>query len=551
MSFTTYIKENTSVATADFEKAQQFLDKFGGRLEQVLISMGLLSEEDAVSAVSGYWGISADVPELSITEDELHELKLDIRYFIDNKWLPLKVDGSKVSFVAVDPFAATINQLLEYKGLDFEVFICSESHFRELERAAMDISWSPTDLDLADDLAEEKLMELASETPVVNLVNNLISAGISRRASDMHLEPHNGLCRVRLRIDGVLQDLEYLPLKLQLPVVSRLKILSSMDIAEKRRPQDGKISMKISGIDLDIRVSAVPLAEGESLVMRFLIKESLSYDLEKIGIAKDTLSLIRSDLKRTNGVILLTGPTGSGKTTTLYSFLNYLNDDKVKLITLEDPVEYQLKGVNQIQVKSEIGYTFAQGLRSVVRQDPDIIMVGEIRDRETAEIAMQSALTGHLVFSTLHTNDAPSSYTRLMDLGVEEFLLNSALIAVVAQRLVRKLCDSCKKVDDRSEELTHKYKLIDFANQIDMPLSPVMCSPGCKECSFTGYKGRMALIEYLRNDLEIHEMPKNEYFVGKARKYMHENQQRSLFEDGLYKVLQGNTTIEEVLRVTG
>ena len=284
---------------------------------------------------------------------------------------------------------------------------------------------------------EGRLRELASEAPTVNLLNRLISRALKMRASDIHIEPSERSVLVRYRIDGVLQDAETVPLRLQLPLVSRVKILAGMDIAERRRPQDGKIELRISNTDLDIRVSALPLQEGESVVMRLLRKDAISYSFDSLDLLPDTKAAISADLARTTGVILMTGPTGSGKTTSLYTFLSHLNQPGVKIITLEDPVEYQLPGLNQVQVRPEIDFDFNAGLRSIVRQDPDVIMVGEIRDQETCRIALQAALTGHLVFSTVHTNDAASAFTRLLDLGVPEYLLNAALLSVMAQRLVR------------------------------------------------------------------------------------------------------------------
>jgi general secretion pathway protein E len=367
----------------------------------------------------------------------------------------------------------------------------------------------------------------------------------------MHLEPIQGRYRVRYRIDGVLHEVERLAPKMQMPIVTRLKILSGMDIAEKRRPQDGKIEMKIANQELDIRVSALPLNDGESIVMRFLRKDSIRYDMSVLGLSSDIEAHIKDDIKTTSGVILLTGPTGSGKTTTLYTFLNALNNDDVKIITLEDPVEYKLAGINQVQVNSDIGFDFAAGLRSIVRQDPDIIMLGEIRDKETAQIALQSALTGHLVFSTVHTNDAASAYTRLLDLGVEEFLLNAALVSIVAQRLARKICDGCSEPLPDASEMIDKYKLHEFRARFALPEINLRHGSGCSICANTGYKGRLAVTEYLQCDEKIKAMPKDSGFISSAKAYNSSIMRRNLLEDGLYKAVQGLTTIEEVLRVAG
>jgi len=309
--------------------------------------------------------------------------------------------------------------------------------------------------------------------------------------------------------------------------------------------------MKISNQELDIRVSALPLNDGESMVLRFLRKDNVQYDMSVLGLSPDIEQMIREDIKTTAGVVLLTGPTGSGKTTTLYTFLNALNNDDVKIITLEDPVEYQLPGINQVQVNSDIGFDFSAGLRSVVRQDPDIIMLGEIRDKETAQIALQSALTGHLVFSTVHTNDAASAYTRLLDLGVEEFLLNAALVSIVAQRLARKICQHCIEPVDDPQALIDKYQLQNLAEKFSLTEIKLSHGKGCDKCGHSGYKGRMAVIEYLRCDEQIKAMPKDSDFIPKAKQHNANMNRRTLLEDGFYKAILGLTTVEEVVRVAG
>jgi len=336
-----------------------------------------------------------------------------------------------------------------------------------------------------------------------------------------------------------------------LPVITRLKILAEMDIAERRRPQDGKIELRIGGEEVDIRVSALPLRDGgESAVLRFLRKTALVYDMGLLGLSPDIEERVLEDLEVTSGVVLMTGPTGSGKTTSLYTFLSRINKPEVKIITLEDPVEYQLAGVNQVQVQPDIGFDFARGLRSIVRQDPDVIMVGEIRDAETASVAMQSALTGHLVFSTVHTNDAPSAFTRLLDLGVEEFLLNAALRSIVAQRLARRLCDCAVPHPDRDALMT-RYDLATLAERAGLKKPRLRQAKGCDECGHTGYHGRMAIVEYLRCDDAIAAMDKGEQFITEARAHMRSTGGRSLVEDGLVKALSGETTVEEVFRVAG
>jgi len=395
------------------------------------------------------------------------------------------------------------------------------------------------------------LRELANEGPVVSLFNAMLNKGIRYKASDLHLEPYAGRIRVRYRIDGVLQNTEWVPARLRAPLVARIKILAGLDIAERRLPQDGRVETRLGTVELDIRVSTLPLKEGESLVLRFLRKETITFELAKLGIEPDLQLKLERDISRTSGAILLTGPTGSGKTTTLYTFLNRLNSTDRKIITLEDPVEYQLDGVNQVHVNDEIGFSFATGLRSIVRQDPDVIMVGEIRDVETARIALQSSLTGHLVFSTVHTNDAPSAYTRLLDLGVEEFILNASLVSIVAQRLARKICPHCIRDDPHSREKIKEFGLRKFAAGFELKLKAIKQGEGCEHCAHTGYQGRVALVEYLPCDEHIRGLAKDENFLAMARQHMQEQGIRTLFEDGMLKICKGETTLEEVLRVAG
>jgi general secretion pathway protein E len=357
--------------------------------------------------------------------------------------------------------------------------------------------------------------------------------------------------RVRFRIDGQLHDIDFLPLNLQLPVASRIKILAGMDIAERRRPQDGQITMKVASQEVDIRVSTLPLAEGESLVLRFLLKESVSYVLERLGFEPDLEKWLHRDILKSSGVILLTGPTGSGKTTTLYSCLNRINSEDKKIITIENPVEYQLDGINQININPEIGYDFLHALRSILRQDPDVLMVGEIRDGETARVAMQSSLTGHLVFSTLHTNDAVTAYTRLIDLEVQEYLVNSSLISVIAQRLVRRLCPACSKAIDPDPATIKAYQLDKIAEKWGGGRLTLKQPTGCPACSQTGFKGRVAILEYLQCSSFIRSVAKDSNFPQKVAAHMQENDIRCLMEDGLVKVVKGLTTIDEVARVCG
>ncbi|QYJ74058.1 GspE/PulE family protein [Shewanella sp. FJAT-52076] len=541
-----------SVEISDFEKALAFQAKYGGRVESILVNIGALSEESLPEFYSLLTGLPiADEEWVSlITYEQLQSQELNTT-LNNNQWycVPADAEDGPVTVLCRDPLDVYNNQFLNQQNISYRLEVATLPQLQRLS-SLLKVSDEVNAINGEElsDFEEDKLRELASEAPTVNLLNSLIAKAIKMGSSDMHLEPVDSKYRVRFRIDGVLQTVDWVPGRMRLPLASRLKILAGMDIAEKRRPQDGKIAMKVSNEDLDIRVSSLPLNDGESIVMRFLRQESINYDMDVLGLSADIQAFIREDIKKTAGVILLTGPTGSGKTTSLYTFLNEISDDTVKVITLEDPVEYQLDGVNQVQINADIGFGFAEGLRSIVRQDPDVIMVGEIRDKQTAQIAMQSALTGHLVFSTVHTNDAPSAYTRLLDLGAEEYLLNAAIISIIAQRLVRKLCLHCALPDPDAQKHIEQYQLqpLIAGNNVQLKIAN-----GCDHCGHTGYKGRIAIVEYLRCDEDIKTLGKDQYFPGKARNLNISRGGRTLMMDGLLKAAMGQTTIEEVVRVAG
>ena len=533
------------------EKAQEYQSSLSTRIENILIDMGAFSQEDLPDLYAQYLGLplfDAVNHELTLSSDELAHFPVEFLY--QSGTLPFAQKEQELSVLVLDPMDVDAIQFWQSVNAEVRLYVGGQLSLDDLKLRIDGELQADLDLSGGDELA--RLRELAFGAPTVNLVNNLIVKGIKLGASDLHIEPVAGRYRARYRVDGVLQEADAIPTKLQLAVISRIKILSGMDIAERRRPQDGKIETRVAGIELDIRCSSLPLGEGESMVMRFLVKSAVRFDLEQLGYEPDLIEAIDKDLKRTTGVILMTGPTGSGKTTSLYSFLNQLNDPDVKIITLEDPIEYQLDGINQVQVRTEIGFDFTAGLRSIVRQDPDILMVGEIRDKATAQIAMQSSLTGHLVFSTVHTNDAPTTYTRLLDLGVEEYLLNASLVSIMAQRLLRTLCPHCaapeedtSKVLNRPDvEMVRQKWLDDASLNIRKPV-------GCSKCNQTGFAGRMAILEYLPCDEGIQTMPKDAQFLSSAEAYMTEQGFRTLKQDGLLKVLKGYTTLEEVLRVAG
>ncbi len=393
------------------------------------------------------------------------------------------------------------------------------------------------------DIAEVSKSE---EAPVIALVNLIILRAVKEKASDIHIELFGEeSLRVRYRIDGILIDVMTLPKNLHLAVISRIKIMSDLDIAERRLPQDGRIQVKVGGRNINIRVSTIPTVNGESVVLRILDPASILLDLDSLGLSKDILPKFVSLISKPNGIILVTGPTGSGKSTTLYTALNLLNSSEKKIMTIEDPVEYRLKGISQIQAKPKIGLTFAAGLRSFLRQDPDIMLVGEIRDKETAEIAVQAALTGHLVLSTLHTNDAPGSVIRLIDMGIEPFLISSSVIGIIAQRLVRRICPQCKKVLEVTPEIQ------EIMNDYEIRSSEITLyqGEGCSNCKHTGYKGRIALFELMIITDTIRELITKNVNNKKLKEVALEEGMCTLKEDGIKKVCAGITTISEVLRV--
>ena len=477
----------------------------------------------------------------------------------ESRFVPLEIGKDYLRVAMADPGDFyTVESLEMAYGLKIDVTFGKESDILDtIERLhgagsqSLENIIEEADKDIYDLSSEgvedaDHLRDLASEAPIIRLVNRLILNAVEQKASDIHFEPFENVFKARYRIDGVLHDVDSPPKRLQAAIISRVKIMAKLDIAERRLPQDGRIKLKIADKEIDFRVSTIPTLYGESLVMRILDRGSLILDLEKIGFPGDLLEKYMRLVKQPYGMILVTGPTGSGKTSTLYTTLAKINSPENKIITLEEPVEYQLDGVNQIQVNQKIGMTFAKGLRSIVRQDPDIILVGEIRDRETAEIAIQSALTGHLLFSTLHTNDAAGAVTRLLDMGVENFLLSSTLLGVLAQRLVRVICSNCK------EEIMPDGKLIKSMNLPPEEEKTITFyeGKGCEECRYTGFKGRTAIFEYLAVDDDIRrEISKNsptETIKDVAlRKGM-----ITLRDDGWRKVRKGMTTISEVLKVT-
>jgi general secretion pathway protein E len=473
------------------------------------------------------------------------------------KFVPVGIDDKSVRLAMATPFDLYLREQLEsiYGLKVIPLYAKEEDVLGAIYRwneADADIEGGDEDIDILDaDLWDdpEQLKDLASEAPVIRLVNHIITQAIEVKASDIHFEPYKDCLKIRFRIDGVLHEVETVAKKLQPAITSRIKLMGKMNIAEIRLPQDGRIKVNDGSREIDIRVSSLPTLFGESLVLRLLNRDEVSLDLDTLGLGEDILVPFNSIIQRPYGMILVTGPTGSGKTTTLYSVMNRINSPDKKIVTVEDPVEYQLDGINQIQVKSKIGLTFSSALRTILRQDPDVILIGEIRDAETAEIAVQSALTGHLVFSTLHTNDSASAITRLQEMGVEPYLLSSCLLAVMAQRLVRKICPECRT----AHKVTKEY-MEDAAGILDVERDSIPDTlwrgTGCQHCANTGYSGRTGIYELLTVTDEISRYILNRSDSGIILQKAVKNGMRTLRHDGIRRALSGETTIEEVMRVT-
>ena len=516
--------------------------------------LGILSDAELAAALSAVRIIPlADDADFEFVD--LDSRGVSLKFLKASGVCPIAERESEVRLAVADPtddftpqaLALAFNKPVTVSiGTHSQIEKMIERYYESSSSAMSDIVEA---IDEEDDLDNnvERLIDLASETPVVRLVNVIISRAVDMRASDIHIEPFEHKLRVRYRIDGVLKDVDAPPARSTAAVISRLKIMARLDIAERRLPQDGRIQIRAQGKPIDLRISTVPTMHGESVVLRILDKEALPLDFEKIGFSGTAAQQFIDALDQPHGILLVTGPTGSGKTTTLYAALNRLNRPERKILTVEDPVEYQLEGINQIQVKPQIDLTFAKALRSIVRQDPDVIMIGEMRDLETASIAVQSALTGHLVLSTLHTNDAASSVTRLLDIGVEEYLLTSTVNGILAQRLVRKLCDACKEPHPASKTIVAESNSKVLQNHADVTLfRPV----GCTSCATTGYLGRTIIYEYLRMDDLLRGLVLEHADSAVLQAAAVDAGMVTMREDGFAKAARGITALEEVLRVT-
>jgi general secretion pathway protein E len=576
------LKDNFGILEEDISEVQKIKKEKGGAFGEILIRKNLITETQFLEALS----IQYDIP--FQPELPLDNLKSDFTRHVPIQFLkkytmvPLersnhppdsvnKLDqqdnpNTKENFHAPDCIIAINNpasfqpldDLIRILGLeDFKVVLSTKNAILSVINISYDLSQDSAE-QLVQDMEENganiiseiedraDLLDDTSDAPVIKLVNHIISQSVKARSSDIHIEPYQDSFNVRYRVDGILYDLLTPPKWIQPALISRIKVMAKMNIAEKRLPQDGRLDVKIGNQEIDVRISTIPTSFGERVVMRLLNKSGSFLRLPDIGLKPERLDLLKNLVKSPNGIILITGPTGSGKTTTLYAILSSINKPEINIITIEDPVEYQLKGISQIQVNSKIDLTFARGLRSIVRQDPDIILIGEIRDKETAEIAVQSALTGHLVFSTLHTNDSASAITRLVDIGIEPFLISSSVIAVAAQRLVRVLCSHCKKpytpdgIALKSAGITPDY----------VKNTTIYRTSGCKKCFNTGYRGRIGIFEIMVMNSNLQKLILKTYDSNLIKKEALNHNMITLRQDGIQKVLDGITTIEEVLRVT-
>jgi general secretion pathway protein E len=523
------------------------------KIGSILVKLGLVSEKDVAESLSNQLGLRL-VDKIDFPDELAINNRIAPRFLKKNKALILDEDYKNLTLVMADPqdqYVLDALKLFSSKnvvpclGVPSEIEIALDQLYDGAKR-----SGSAPDVDVVtpqflDDV--EQLKELAGEAPVIKLVNRLIHEAAEAGASDIHIEPFEGQLKVRYRVDGLLREVDAPPVQSTAAIISRVKIMANLNIAERRLAQDGRFKRRVRGNEFDLRVSTVPTMHGESVVLRLLQRDAITLDFGPLGFSADQENTMREILAEPHGILLVTGPTGSGKSTTLYAALRHLNEPERMIITIEDPVEYNIHGINQMQVKPQIGLTFANALRSIVRQDPDVIMVGEMRDTETAQIAVQSALTGHLVLSTLHTNDAAGSIMRLLDMNVQDYLLTSAVTAVQAQRLVRTLCHECRAPYTPIDEVIKGWGLERLAGGDPIALYRAV---GCSACGDTGYAGRSAILEILLMSEAIKQLVLQRSDVDEITRTAAEQGMISMRDDGLRKAITGITTIEEVLRVT-
>jgi len=551
-----HLVETGKLLPETLERARRVGMNTGEPLAGLLLKLGFLAERDLAHALAKVHGCRV------VSAEEFPDTPLDIgrlspRFLRESRALPLAFSENALQLAMADPGDDYIRAAVELAaGLPVQAQAAIPNEIEQAIDRLYGQAEVASETDAVGEMTQaidealetdiERLRDLASEAPVIRLVNRIVADAVERRASDIHLEPFESHLRLRYRIDGVLQEGESPAARLKAAIVSRIKIMARLNIAERRLPQDGRMKVAIKGAQIDLRVSTLPSLFGEGVVLRILDRESVSLEFRSLGIAGAPLDRLLEGLERPNGIFLVTGPTGSGKTTTLYAALARLNREERKIITVEDPVEYQLDGVNQIQVKSSIGLSFANALRSILRHDPDIVLIGEIRDLETAQIAAQAALTGHLVLSTLHTNNAASSITRLLDMGVEDYLVTATVNGVTAQRLVRRLCENCKQSYEPDAALADHLGLTQAASGDVRLFRPV----GCAVCNNTGYHGRTAIMETLVMDDRLRRIVIDHGDASEVHRAAVEAGMQTLYANGVEKALSGLTSVEEVLRVT-
>jgi type IV pilus assembly protein PilB len=550
---------NRKIISADqVEEARTLAAATGVRLQDALVKLNYASNKEIFSAIAEFHNMQfVDLADTQIPASVIELVPESVAR--ENAVIPLSHENNMLQIVISNPEdIETLDKLRFILNKDVQPVLADREqiqesinrHYGQTESESVDSLLSEF-TDTAIDFTETESTRNAQQdegdnaAPVVRLCNLVIQEAVKLRASDIHIEPFADRVRVRYRIDGILQERDSPPRRLLAPILSRLKIMSQIDISEKRRPQDGRIKLMIAGNHYDLRVSMLPTVHGQSAVMRILDRGNIQVSIKDLGFHEEDYKRFQSIIKRPNGIFLVTGPTGSGKTTTLYAALNELNRPDRKIITAEDPVEYYLPGINQVEVKHKIGLDFARIIRSMLRQAPNIILVGEIRDKETAEIAVQASLTGHLVFSTLHTNDAPSAITRLGDIGVPPFLIASSVIAIMAQRLVRLVCLKCRESYTPPEDELRSARI----TPDQLKTASFMRGKGCKNCNGTGYRGRKGIFEMLSMNAKLREMTFNREPTQAIRKVSRATGMRTLLEDGVYKALRGITTLEEVMSI--
>ncbi len=554
MSIAETLLDKGLITPEQLAQAMELRKKDGLRLDKALVRLECVSEENLLKVLSEQLGMPLiDLPNAEIDVETLRSMPAKLVY--RKHMIPVSRENGCLTVATCDPFDLyAFDEVRLLTGLEIKPALALEYEIEKVIKThygvggeTLDDMMSTDDLEIVNDSSDDggDLLEMAQEASVIKLVNEIFIEAMKERASDIHIEPYEGVLSIRYRIDGVLQDASVPPqiARYQAAIISRVKIMANLNIAEKRLPQDGRIKLQTGGRQVDVRVSVIPMLFGEGIVMRLLDKSTVMFTLPQLGMGPAEFGVFEGLISRPHGILLVTGPTGSGKTTTLYAALQAIVCPEIKVLTIEDPVEYHLEGINQIQVQPKINMTFARGLRAILRHDPDVVMIGEIRDLETAEAAVQAALTGHLVFSTLHTNDAASAATRLLDMGVEPFLVSSTVAAAMAQRLVRNICPNCKEAYEPDRE--------SLPADFDLPEgAPLYRGTGCRKCRNTGYHGRTGLFELMVMDDSIREKVMSRVSSGEIRSTAVKSGLKLLRNDGWEKVRAGVTTLEEVMRST-